>query len=166
MTAKKNGLYHKVYTNGTTPRAKGRKSTKGIGNAFENILEIPAKRSGISVVKIPSGVKWVMRRAIPVKTPFDFMFCRDGVAVFLDAKSTSSSNFSKSMITDHQLSSLLELERQGFRAGYVVFFRGIDRVVFFSATQLNSLFPRESLKPGQGMDLGSALTLELLPLFF
>jgi penicillin-binding protein-related factor A (putative recombinase) len=105
-------------------------------------------------------------RAIPTKTPFDFVMCRDGIAVFFDAKSTSAKTFAASAIQLHQLYHLARVENAGFRSGYVVYFQETDEVVFFSASQLAKLKRGDSLKPDDGLQLGSALTLTLLPLFF
>jgi hypothetical protein len=150
-------------------KKKGLKAKRS-GQRFEEIVKIPASRDGIEVIQIPSGARWVpMRggvRAIPTKTPFDFVMCRDGIAVFFDAKSTSAKNFTASSIQLHQLYHLARVENAGFRSGYVVYFQGTDEVVFFSASQLASLKRGDSLKSSDGLMLGSALTLSLLPLFF
>lgn len=69
-------------------------------------------------------------------------------AVFLDTKTLSTGKtFPYSQITKHQLHALLKLEIEGFPAGYLVWFREIDQIVFFSAKTLSYV------KPGEGLDL-------------
>ena len=163
-----NGLgVHKEARNETAlDRKKRGLKSKRNGQKFEAIIEIPARRESVGVVKIPSSCRWVGARVVPMKSPFDFVMCRDGVSVFFDAKSTSSKTFASSKIELHQLAHLERLANAGSRAGYVVYFATLDRVVFYSTRQLAGLFKGKSLKPDDGLQLGSALTLTLLPLFF
>lgn len=151
-------------------RRLGGKKAKANGDQFEQIIQLPARRESVSVIKIPSGCRWVRgpgrTLAVPTKTPFDFVFIRDGVPVFFDAKSTTGKTFSASKVTPHQLFHMLRCHEAGARAGYIVYFQTLDRIVFFAVEKLNALTKGQSLKPEDGISLGSALTLTLLPLFF
>lgn len=136
----------------------GQKS-KSTGDQFENILRNSAQMRGWKVTKHPSGCKrvWtpggVLTKDVP--TEFDFTFARNGVAIFADAKMVSRNFFSFAMIKQHQVLALREYEKQGFRSGYVVCFKDLNQVVFFSATQLMNLKPRQSLETMDGILLGN-----------
>lgn len=137
---------------------------KAYGRFFENILSVHCQKTGIKFEQIPSGCKWVGKTPIPMRTPFDFIAAKNGRAIVFDAKTLNNDAFSKSACTPHQIDSLYGFEVSGLTAGYIVWFRTIDSVVFFSASQLKQLKPRCSLKILDGVFLGrqNALNLEVL----
>ena len=147
----------------------GGKKAKAKGDIFELILQSQSKRDKISFVKIPSGCAWRRTqfgvKPMPVATPFDFMCGKTGRAIFFDAKQMGNDRFNYSLIKQHQVRKLLELEQQNFCAGYVIYFDTVDRIEFFTATQLIAVKRRESLKVGEGLLLGSVQNFSLLPLF-
>lgn len=152
----------------STRKILGGKKAKSKGDVFELILSSRAKSEKISFVKIPSGCAWRKTnfgvKPVPVRTPFDFVIGKNAKAVFFDAKCMGDDRFTYSLIKQHQVQKLLELEQQNFRSGYVIFFDTVDRVEFFSASQLMAVKRRESLKSGEGMFLGSIQNFSLLPL--
>ncbi len=80
-----------------------------------------------------------------------------GRCVFVDCKTWSEAHntLSRSMLTDHQVMALKRFSDKGNLAGYVVWFRGPNRVVFFSADQLWGVFQNQgSLTPDHGIQLG------------
>lgn len=135
--------------------------SKKVGNAFENILERHAINIGAKLTKMPNGCKWVMKRAIPVKTEFDFILAYQGSVLIFDAKTLKVGGFSHSTITPHQMNALHEFECQGIHAGYVIWYRGSDQVSFVKASTLRALRPRCSLKPDDGLLLGSVRDFDL-----
>lgn len=138
---------------------------KVVGQWFENILSVACTREGIAFEQIPSGCKWVGKRAIPAKTPFDFIASKDSRAILFDAKTVNVETFSKSACKEHQVESLFRFEVSGLTAGYIVWFRGSDSIVFFKASQLKNLAPRRSLRISDGVFLGSKDALNLGVLF-
>ncbi len=141
------------------------KRAKAEGDSFEHFVEKHARISGINFVKVPMGARMVRgmggMKMIPIRTPFDYVLAKLGVATFIDAKSTSEGTFKHVLVKEHQLQALLGLERAGFTAGYLVNFRKWNRIVFFSATQLSDLRMREGLKPEEGLCIGSLYTMDL-----
>jgi hypothetical protein len=132
------------------------------GQDFEDLIEISCRLCGWGWVKIPSGCKWVSgTRAIPVKTPFDFVLFNQSHSVYLDAKTVVDNAFSYSKIDDNQLKWLSHVERFEHVAGYLVNFSELNKTVFFSAKQLSSLRPRQSLKPDNGLLLGDNQRINL-----
>lgn len=141
---------------------------KRVGETWENLLQSNAYRCGCKVIKIPSGCRWVSAvRAVAVKTPFDFVFIRGGKSVFLDAKTTLSGCFTFSAVDQDQIHWLTECAKGGAKAGYIVDFRTLKKVVFFSVEKLSGLRSRQSLKPEDGIQLsGDDDRLDLGKLFY
>ena len=138
---------------------------KVFGQYFENILSVHCRKQNIRFEQIPSGCKWVGKKPIPVKTPFDFIASKHGRAVVFDAKTTAGSSFSKSACKEHQIESLFKFELSGLTAGYIVWFREVDSIVFFKASELKQLPSRCSLKVSDGLFLGTKSNLNLGVLF-
>lgn len=106
------------------------------------------------MIKIPSGCRWVSGvKAVPVKTPFDFVLIKGGKSIFCDAKTTLDKTWSYSSNDPKQVHWLSECAKGGCRAGYIVNFRSISKIIFFSVEKLSGLRPRESLSPEQGINL-------------
>lgn len=138
------------------------------GTNWENLFESSAWRFGCKVIKIPSGCKWVGPNKIkPIPTPFDFCIIRKSVSVYLDTKTTLSGTFTFSDIDQNQVYWLSQCAAGGCKAGYVVEFRKLGSVVFFSVEQLAGLRPRSGLSPAQGVQLsGDDGRLDLGALFY
>lgn len=149
-------------------RVKSGKLAKDMGNAFESIFELTCRMSGVLATRIPDGCRMIRTRmgaVIPrrVATPFDYLITKQGLSACIDCKTVDTGNFSYSMLSEHQIKSLIAIYRSGVSAGYIVWFRKIDKVVYFRASQLNSLKPRESLKPEDGIQLGFSISFSLTP---
>ena len=131
---------------------------KSAGDTFEEIFQVICNRDGIICVDFPDGCTKVKTpyglKLYPKNMPFDFMICRDGKSAAIDAKTVQGKTFEYSMITRHQLESLSEVGPH-IPSGYVVWFREIDKVVFFDYLKLISVASRTSLKPEDGIMLGT-----------
>jgi len=141
---------------------------KVAGAQWEALFESAAWRFGCKVIKIPSGCRWVGKNKIqPVTTPFDFCLIRKSVSVYLDTKTTLAGTFIYSDIDQQQVYWLSQCAAGGCKAGYVVEFRKLKRVVFFSVEQLAGLKPRSGLYPDDGVQLsGDDDRLDLGALFY
>jgi hypothetical protein len=102
---------------------------------------------------------------IQVKTPFDFILCKDvntlPVSSIVDTKSCGESRFVYSALVPHQVQVMADLCRLGFKAGYVVYFKPLKTVHFFSASKLELMRSRESIGPEDGEYLGTILEMNL-----
>lgn len=138
------------------------------GEEFENLIKYNAKKSGVTITQIPSGCRWVNGvRAVAVPTDFDFIAWKDGRAMAFDAKSTNGNTFTKSMVKQHQAVKLYEIEQNSnSTAGYLVWFKAHNVIVFFTATQLYNLKPRTSLKVTDGLRVGAAPTFDIGSLLY
>ena len=134
---------------------------KASGRLFENILSSRCARAGIKFEQLPSGCRWIGKMAVPAKSPFDFILAKDGKVILCDAKSLDATTFTRSACKPHQIESLAGFEMSGLTAGFIVWLRKTDEVVFFKASQLKALPPRCSLKVSDGISLGSVNTLTL-----
>lgn len=148
---------------------RGAKS-QSYGAELENMLRHPAARQGFALVRFPDGCKMVKRggRLVTqrVATPLDYILTRKDLGVaFFDCKSCGSGTFSHSDLTRHQLLALAELRQQGNAAGYLIYFRRVDYVAWFTVEKLLALCPRQSLRPEDGVHLGGILSVNLAAIF-
>jgi hypothetical protein len=151
-------------------RSQGQRQAQRNGAGWENVFQGHAARSGVLCLRFPNGCKTIpgpggRPRLIRVRTPFDWILSHQGKAGFVDTKSTTSLTFTYTQVSDHQLAALRALEMQGHVCGYVVFFQKLNVVVFFRAHQLVALEPRDSLRPEQGLVVGTLLELDVKRLF-
>ena len=131
-------------------------NSKRIGNNWESQFELLCRSEGIYVVPIPDGARWIAKgRPIAVRAPFDFMIFRHAKAAAIDTKTTAQKTFSHSYVDENQLKWLLEVEMSGVPAGYLVHFRKTDQIIFFPASVLFKLTPKDSLSPEEGIYCGS-----------
>lgn len=103
---------------------------------------------------------------IPTKTPFDFIIVeKGGRSIFLDTKSYDKNRITNSDLKDHQVNSLLYLYNHNCIAGYLVNFKPIDKIVYFSAKQLNELYKGQGLGVEDGLVIGNSFEFDLSKLF-
>ena len=141
-------------------RQLGGLKAKQFGSAFEELFTVACNRSGMSCVRIPDGCRQYYdkrsgRLALTrVQSPFDFLIARDGLAAVLDTKTVDAESFKFSDIVEHQLKSLLSVGHS-LNAGYLVWFRPLNLVVWYSCFRLAKVQPNTSLKPEDGLALGA-----------
>ena len=134
-------------------RMRGKRAKYG-GMEWENRLISQCSLYDLSVIRIPDGCKQVAAgRLIRVRTPFDFIVADHFQAAFLDTKTIDATSFGYSLIDQNQLNNLLKLHDKGHVAGYLIWFKPLDQVLFFNAGQLLEV------RPGNGLFLPSGLLL-------
>ena len=142
-----------------------RKKLQGIrsqnnGKSFELTIMHSVSKLKWGVLRIPDGCRSLgPQKLMRVKSPFDFVFYKQSQAIFCDVKTTDQTNFPKSKIKSHQLAELLDLEKQGFHAGYIVRFAKINWCVWFSAIKLAQCQHRGSMKPLDGLRIGNSFEI-------
>ena len=137
------------------------KKAQANGKFFENLIKEVCERTQWAVVRLPDGARRVSQAlTVRVKSPFDFCIAKKANVLFFDAKSTDLNSWSYSMVNQKQIEHLLKLENEWLVSGYMVLFKKLDKVIFFTATQLNDLKPGQGLKPDQGQYLGSMLSFD------
>lgn len=139
--------------------------SKKEGNQFERIFELEAKRTLIGVQKINSTSTMTKGGWVFLKSPYDFILAYQGQAAIIDTKTYQSDILNHSALDQDQLRSLENMDIHGLPAGYVVWFRQSNKVVFFPVQVLLNLNQEHSLKPEDGELLGSIETMNLRKLF-
>jgi hypothetical protein len=115
-----------------------------------------AQAQGLRVRKIPEAGRWIGRGAFrPVAGWCDYMLIdQDGRVAFVDCKSLDSEVITASLINDDQV-KFFESVGDLCPAGYVVFFRPANIVVFYDWTLLRACAPGTSLNRSLGHHLGT-----------
>ena len=144
---------------------RGRKA-QAHGKEWESIFHLQAVKQGLVCIRINDGCKSTGYKLIRVRQAFDFILSFDKYpACFIDTKTVKTTNYSASMVTSHQVADLAKLEAHGHFAGYLVNFTKTNQIVWFSATQLKQLTEGMSLKPSDGLLLGTEGAFDLKLLF-
>lgn len=144
--------------------ARGKKA-QAIGAMWEGLFQAQAKKNGVLCIRIENGCRSAYMKLIRVLQPFDFILSYNGKALFVDTKITKSVNYTFSMITQHQIKHLHDLEVAGHLSGYIVNFTKHNKIVFFKASDLKKLQEKQSLGPQDGEIIGSEMTFDLKLLF-
>lgn len=144
-------------------RTRGYKAKKN-GDGFESKIKFSANKLGWECIQIPTGAKRFRNKIFLVKSPFDFILVKNTKSLFFDAKSTEDNNFSYSKVNQTQVTNLINIERQGCYAGYVIRYGKDDACYFYSASALRTLQRRSSLERENGLYLGpsSSIHFDLL----
>ena len=84
--------------------------------------------------------------------PFDFEVFHNGVFTTFDAKECAGERWSLKNAKPHQIKNLLACAKNGARAYFLVWFRKLDKIVRFDATQVNEALAngKKSLSPDDG----------------
>ena len=93
-----------------------------------------------------------------VKSPFDFILEHDELGIgFLDLKTIATKKFPVALIKPHQMRILDRLSKNNI-AGFLVWFRKVDRVVFFRA---DYAIKSAQLVMEDGLDIGDLSNMDL-----
>jgi len=123
---------------------QGRKA-KAFGDLFESMFKYTCHKLGIAITVIPPGCKSMGgTRIIRVKSPFDWICTYQGKTALIDTKTCIGNAFPHSQISDHQIHELVHHQISGAIAGYVIWLRKSDRIIFLDALTLE----KRAQKPG------------------
>ena len=143
-------------------------SVKKIGDQFEGVFEFRCRSQGVLFLRVPNGCRQVgpkPNQLIRVRSPFDCVIDFQGKIALLDLKTYSKNRISHGDLVPHQIQNLLDFETCGHIAGYIVFFREADKIVFYSASLLNMLRPGQGFSIDAGLLLGSREDIDVRKLF-
>lgn len=138
-----------------------------VGKRFESEFQQIAGWQGIAITRIPDGCKVLGGgKIIRVKSPFDWVLTKDGKTALIDTKTTLDKNFKHGKIDLAQLAALYDQQFRGAIAGYVVQFRSLKTVKFFSAGTLKAAVASKSnLVPADGVTIGENNVMNVAALF-
>lgn len=127
------------------------------GARFEKALEHFARMQGMLVVRQPLAFRWRRGgRATAIRAELDYaLVTRAGQVTWADAKSWGQPRYPRSALTPHQVARACTYNQHNVPAGFIVEFRCVDAVVFFTGQKAHSLRPGQSLAPHDGLLLGS-----------
>lgn len=107
------------------------------GTDFEGKFYAACYVKGIAITRVPDGCRQAgPHKIVRVKSPFDWIISYNGKTALIDTKSTSRP-LANSAIDQNQVSEMMKHWGRGVRAGYVVWFREEDRVMFIPADVLD-----------------------------
>lgn len=132
-------------------------SGKEAGTTFEKIFERQCLLAGLWAD--PNNIKarrgWGGRLQ-ELKSNLDYTVIGYGArTAFVDCKTWDSAYFTFSDIPLHQLSLAVRYNSYGIHAGFVVWFRPINRVSFFSGNSIAQRGAGNRFVPKDGFPLGS-----------
>lgn len=131
-------------------------AAKAFGDLFEDLFFLGCRRTpGMVVTRFPDGCKVVGKnRLVRVKTPCDWVITYGGVSALIDTKTTAKNTFPFSKIETHQVDEMARHQSAGAKAGYVIWFRQTDDIIFVASLLLSEFISkRGSLKCEEGNNI-------------
>lgn len=130
-------------------------SSKKIGNSFEDLFKRAAQHQGFGILRIEDGCRRIgLKKLIPVKQACDFVLVNRGLCAFIDTKTQGDGKtFPRANINLDQVNAIDGMCYHGATGGYVVWFRDINKVIFFDYELLKNA--QAGIPYGDGVDLGS-----------
>jgi len=121
---------------------------------------------GFKILDVPEAGRWIARGVFkPIPGMCDWIVIdQDGRSAFIDTKSLGNVNYPYSMIDPNQLK---QLRAVGDRcpAGYVVYFRPVNKVYFLDWRILSGCRQGESIKMEDGVELGPITNFRVKKIF-
>lgn len=149
-------------------KAQGAKA-QAYGGLFESMFLNSCKRAGLAITRLPNGCKTLSaHKIVRIKTPFDWIITYKGRCAYVDTKTSQGKVFAHSMIADHQVNELLHHELAGALAGYVVWLRENNHVVFIPSSLLTvAMKVKGSISPAHAnvVLLGNSHRIDMIQLF-
>lgn len=148
-------------------RIRGRKA-QAQGAGFENLFFAACNFRGIACTRIPDSCKQLSKKIVRIKSPFDWVISHKGRTALIDTKSLDQDTFPHSLIDPHQALTLVKHETQGDMAGYVIWLRKPDEVIYVPAHALCKAMQGPGsikLEHPEITRLGSIKALDLRQLF-
>lgn len=126
------------------------------GRIFEKLFIRQAQRNGLLAIKNHLSAKHGWKgRLILIKSELDFkLITQSGRVGFFDCKSFAGEKFTYSMIDPDQMQRAITYVEWNVPAGFVIWFRKYNRVVFFSVATIANKGPGTSFGPRDGDLLG------------
>lgn len=140
---------------------------KHAGSQFEKLFEHRAQLTGLLVLRNELSFRYQGGgKMLPIRADLDYRVCqKNGQVGFFDLKCFDAAYFTYSQITLHQLQRARIYENYNVPAGFVVCFRPLAQVVYYSGGVLTRKGPRSRFTPEDGVLLGSTAYFDLRLVF-
>ena len=138
-----------------------------VGKEFEQHFAKQAMMQGFRARKMPLSCRNKSGEFQVIRSELDFQLVdpRTRRVAFVDTKTYVDERVTFARIEPHQIDRAVWYNEGGITAGFVVWFRTLDLVVFYSGLQVRESGARSSLKPEDGLELGGLLRFDLSRLF-
>jgi hypothetical protein len=146
--------------------SSGGKNPRIEGKAWEDAFQTVTQLQGFKILKIPEMGRWLGPGTFrPIKGWSDFMIVRgDGVTAFMDTKTTQEERFSYSDVNQDQIKFFSKVGDL-VPAGYVVYFRQNNKIIYLPWTLLQSLRPGEAVSTEDGILMGHLTSFSVAKIF-
>ena len=126
------------------------------GNAFEKLFLLQSRRNGLLATKNNLTAKYLPTgRLLVEKSELDYRLVNQAGRVgYFDCKSFAESHFTYSTIDVEQIKRAATHNFWSVPAGFVIWFRAVDVVAFFSGRQIEKEGPRSRFEFNHGLKLG------------
>lgn len=135
------------------------------GKIFEELFFKQAQRNGLLVMPNYLTCRYTYNgRTQILPGGLDFTLIKNGVVGFFDCKSFADDHFTFSTLSEHQVKRAVLYNDNRVPAGFVVWFRKIDLVVFFSGHAIECKGPGTRFYTEDGQTLGRFDNFDLKPI--
>lgn len=125
-----------------------------------------ARSQGMLARKVPLSARLDYKgRPVLVESELDFQLIHQGRIAFVDCKSIEGSRFVFSQLEEHQRKLAGSYNYHGLPAGFLIWFRPIDTVAYFTGEEIEAKGPGSSFEWSEGALLGRGLDFDLHPIF-
>lgn len=124
------------------------------GAGFEDIFKKHCQMQGVAVRKKNMQCRYVGNRFQVLKGELDFEVLKDGQTAHVDTKTIDAEIFTSSMIKREQAVLANWYHENGVKSGYVIWFRPVNVVAFFSGDTLINSKQRKFLHWSHGEYMG------------
>lgn len=132
-------------------------TNKDEGNIFEQRFLKQARSNGLWAKKNELCCKFIYGGHLRVvKSNLDYFLADQlGRVAYLDCKSYGGDFFTYSDIDKDQLDRAVEFNNWNIPAGFVIWFRVLNRISLFTGLKISANGPRSRFEPMDGLFLGS-----------
>lgn len=143
------------------------------GVDFESLFEKMALIRGMLPRKIPLSCRvyraGLTTKYMPIKSELDWQIIlrrkgKPSQLAFVDTKSWKDARMPVSAFSPNQVSIASTMNEWGITAGFCVWFRAVDRVVFITGEKISSI-GKGSVGPEDGKSLGSGYDFDPRKMF-
>lgn len=134
------------------------------GKAWEQAFKARGSSNGLLVLKNELSAHYIGGGGVRVtKSDLDYRVIRrnDGRVAYFDCKTFQDPYFTYSEINSNQIQRAVLYNECHVPSGFVVWFRGVDAVSFYSGQFLDSIGPGARFTPAMGRVLGKLQDFDL-----